>query len=283
MELVIKFIANEKEEIKQVRNLYTEVFEDDEDFIEYFFRWELDSSHIIGGFIGDELVSVMFLRDKGLCLGDEKLRGCYIYGVATKTKYRGRGYMGLLMEEAKAYFVTNNYDVLYLIPVSEKLYVKYGFATVEKFIQLNYELRAAELDDVKDFNIYKLEAYDYTDIDRVSDFAMDIDRKNNYISIEKDRNYFWSRLRQAEAEKCGIYVFEKTGDIMAVIMTTRDNSGSQRIYQIITDMGQADMYVEGLLKEYADIKSRIIENTVMVYGECGRKFFTTKYSINDQV
>lgn len=138
----IDFCSDEK----QIINVWHSVFGDSEDEIMFFLQ-NCKNKKCLGVFTDDKFVSMLFLVD---CkYGD--LNGKYIYAVATMTEYRGMGFAGKLIENAKQYAD----DFLWLIPVGESLidfYTRFGFE-IKLYSDNKYENKISfnENDDIIEY------------------------------------------------------------------------------------------------------------------------------------
>ena len=97
--------------------LWKEAFGDNDDFI---YR----AIDIINGearAFAIEKDSVIISQLIAFELNLHKLKGLYIYAVATKKEYRNRGYMKLLFSELSDYAKENSYDFLILIPKDRRM------------------------------------------------------------------------------------------------------------------------------------------------------------------
>ena len=277
MDISIRVIDKQSDDMTRVRSLYTQVFNDTERFTEYFFRNEAASSStvILGAFIEKNIVSVMFLLEKSLIWNGIREKGCYIYGVATAPGYRGKGYMRRLMEYGLNYCESNKYRIIYLIPVDEKIYDGLGFVSVRKAKRVDIiheenkaELMAAELSIGEDVYIEKIIHGDKEKICEASRFAMTADKLKGGIWEEKDVSYFCRRVLQAEAENAGIYIVrDNKGKIKAVIITGADEDMGICISEVICKgtSGEENMYVKMLAEKYDGVRPYILINPIMIY------------------
>lgn len=301
----LRAVDKKSDDMEKVKKLYKDVFQDGDKFTDYFFTKEavLETTVILGGFIDGNIVSVMFLREKKLMCGRRKMKGMYIYGVATSPEYRGRGCMGKLMEYAIDYCSKHKCDVVYLIPVNEKIYEKFGFVTVKKGgrIKINAgnvmndgrELMIAEAGEKilqtyngKRFSIKKIKTGDREEIKEAAKFTMNIEQEKGAITIEKNEMYFTHRLLQAESENAGIYVVKERKSsqsevVVAVIITGSAEDGSSCVSEIICDEKAENpmFYADMMLKEYTDVKPYVRIYPVMFY----KPAIQSEVAINDEV
>ncbi|MBR2042925.1 MAG: GNAT family N-acetyltransferase [Clostridia bacterium] len=136
---------------EQCKRLYISAFHDDEEFTDYLFSLFFESSckYLLEG---ETVVSMLFAMD--VTCG--KLKGKYVYAVATLEQYRGKGYMSRLFDSLTAE-LKNQYDFLCLKPMSESLfdyYARLGFETAfyKKSFSLNSFSNSLTLVEVKNPN-----------------------------------------------------------------------------------------------------------------------------------
>lgn len=112
------------EDAAQIVDLWHRVFGDDEAYIRFF----LDNcchKRCVGAFVGERLVSMLFLLD---CTYNGQ-QGAYVYAVATHPDYRKQGFMQKCIDYSQAL----DYDFLCLVPAEAYLfdvYAKFGFQSL---------------------------------------------------------------------------------------------------------------------------------------------------------
>lgn len=112
------------EDATQIVALWHRVFGDDEAYIRFF----LDNCRhksCVGAFVGERLVSMLFLLD---CTYNGQ-QGAYVYAVATHPDYRKQGFMQKCIDYSQAL----DYDFLCLVPAEAYLfdvYAKFGFQSL---------------------------------------------------------------------------------------------------------------------------------------------------------
>lgn len=276
MNLDVRFVNKNSEEMWQVRELYDKTFNDTKEYTDFLFGEIVPDrdTEIIAGFIDEKLISMMFLRKKKLLSGGQRISSCLIYGVATAEEYRRRGYMSQLMECALSYCGTVGILFIYLIPVNPKVYEGMGFipAREEKRIPLmdiecendKYIIEKAHLDE---------ENSPYSEY--MSFFSIMVEGVNKGITTEKDEHYFMRKLEQAQVENAGIYVIRDkdmpggTEDIEAIVITgASDDDGRIYVTDIICAGEWENSYKYGKLvvDSEAGIMPFIKLNPIMIYN-----------------
>lgn len=87
-------------EIGKTRALYEEVFQDSREYTDYFYEKVQREGTAFAAEENNEVISELFLIPKHLICNNKIIEALYVYGVATKTQYRGQGCMDRLMKEA---------------------------------------------------------------------------------------------------------------------------------------------------------------------------------------
>ena len=127
----MKIIPN-KENTESLIKLWSDVFGDEREYIELLFPYGKSVCDIFAEFDGGEIVSALYLLDCSLSFGGVEYNGKYLYAAATDEKYRGKGFMASLINEAKGYCKSAGLDYISLVPANEGLYnyyEKFGFVS----------------------------------------------------------------------------------------------------------------------------------------------------------
>ena len=125
----MKIIPN-KENTESLIELWSDVFGDEREYIELLFPYGKSVCDIFAKFDGDKIISALYLLDCTLNFGGVQYLGKYLYAAATDKKYRGKGIMASLINEAKEYCKNTGLDYISLVPANEGLYnyyKKFGF------------------------------------------------------------------------------------------------------------------------------------------------------------
>lgn len=102
---------------EDVVTLWQDTFADNESYIRYFLE-NMHEKKVLTLYRNDNLLAMLFLLE---CKYDG-YDGAYVYAVATKKDERNKGYMGMLLNEAKKM----DYDFLCLVPAEDYLFDVYG-------------------------------------------------------------------------------------------------------------------------------------------------------------
>lgn len=113
---------------EQVKILWREAFGDDEQFIDSFLMRYYPRSRMLCAACDGHLAAMLHL----LPFETEMGRSTYIYGVATRPAFRGRGLASQLMHEAMRIIAEQGDDAAFLIPTPgrewlREFYGRFGF------------------------------------------------------------------------------------------------------------------------------------------------------------
>lgn len=128
-------------DIPQLRKLWQEAFGDSQEFLDGFFSAGYCEKRCLCLRMDGYPVAALYWFD---CrLGDRKL--AYLYAIATRKAYRGRGLCRQLMEQTHRHLKALSYDGAILVPAGEKLFSMYGAMGYQSFCSMqNHTVTAAE-------------------------------------------------------------------------------------------------------------------------------------------
>lgn len=116
---------------KDLFSLWKEAFGDEDGYIELFFETVYkENITVFAEFDCGKAVSALYLMRSYIKSESRVLDGYYLYAAATLKAYRGKGLMGKLINEAKAYVSDKGKDFISLVPGEESLcayYNRFGF------------------------------------------------------------------------------------------------------------------------------------------------------------
>ena len=162
------------------------------------------------------MTEILLIRKK-LHYKKKEIDSIYIYGVATDFNYRNKGYMTKLMKYAIK-IAKKEKKLLYLIPVDEKIYERFGFRVVknadrpERFSKeelMEYDIITENSDE----NVFS----------EMEKFSEQSEEKLDYVFIKKDKEYYKSRMYEAKADGGFLCIKRNTeGDIEKIIYQNND-------------------------------------------------------------
>lgn len=127
----MKLIPN-NENIERLIELWSDVFGDEREYIELLFPYGKNVCDIFAAFYGNKITSALYLLDCTLTYSGVQYKGKYLYAAATDKRYRGKGLMASLINEAEEYCKSAELDFISLVPANEGLYSyyeKFGFVS----------------------------------------------------------------------------------------------------------------------------------------------------------
>lgn len=127
-------IPLEQMDLKQVRDLWKECFQDTEAYMDFYYSWKTKDNVIFGLYDEKRLISMLHLNPYQLSINGAKANSYYIVGVATDEAYRKRGLMRKLLSAAMRQMYAEQVPFTYLMPAKEAIYLPFDFriVTVQK-------------------------------------------------------------------------------------------------------------------------------------------------------
>lgn len=116
---------------ERIIELWTETFGDSRESVERFLKY-FPCNKALGYYIGNELVSFMFLPELYLDYKGVKYRTNYIYALCTAPEYRSNGYASALIGFSKDYSAKNNIPYTLIRPSTERLFLYYSHRGFER-------------------------------------------------------------------------------------------------------------------------------------------------------
>ncbi len=122
----IKFDIAKSNDIPVLKKMWRDIFKDTKEYTELYFSYKFKEGNTFIVRAGDEIASTLYVEYTELCVQGKIYKGAYFCGIATKEKYRGKGFAGSLIEYAKKNI--KKVDIIYLIPANKSLFEFYkGF------------------------------------------------------------------------------------------------------------------------------------------------------------
>lgn len=120
------YIDSHEKYIPSLTKLWHEVFLDDKEYIDIFFKKAYFDSECLAHMDKGEIVSSLYLLKSHISSGGKIYHGRYLYAAATNKDFRGRGLMSQLIFEAETLVRDKGLDFIALVPAEESLYDYYS-------------------------------------------------------------------------------------------------------------------------------------------------------------
>ncbi len=118
-------IKPDKKYIPSLKKLWLEVFGDEEEYIDLFFKKAYFHCDTFAEAVDSEIVSALYLLGADIKLQDRIYKGRYLYAAATLERCRSKGFMAKLINEAISFAEKENLDFIALVPANDGLYSYY--------------------------------------------------------------------------------------------------------------------------------------------------------------
>ena len=111
------------QDIRQMKKLWSDCFNDPEEFTDYYFSVKITDSQVVIMKEEDRIIGMVHLNPYSF-IRDEKevLRTVFVVGVAVEESYRNQGIMKKLMQYAISILRREGIRFIYLWPEHEELY-----------------------------------------------------------------------------------------------------------------------------------------------------------------
>lgn len=122
-------------------NLWKDNFHDSDTYIQLVFDSFFDNGYIEYELSGDEVISALLGIPYTFGKEGNSIKGLYLFGLSTKHKYRGKGFMSKLLDRINDRAREDGFSFTFLIPASKRLrqyYLRRGYVYAFYRCQQNY-------------------------------------------------------------------------------------------------------------------------------------------------
>ena len=117
-------IINTESEIEKAKKIYLNAFDDNNEFVNFFYNEYKTYCTYYGGYVDNELVFITTIVKKRIHINDENEFANFIVGVATKEEYKRKGLMFKFLLEI---IELNSLQKLFIQSKDWNLYSKFNF------------------------------------------------------------------------------------------------------------------------------------------------------------
>lgn len=193
----------------KTRNLYEEVFaEDSAAFVEYYYTEKVKDNEIYVVEEDGEICAMLHLNPYTLCVNGRNKSAHYIVAVATKEKYRKRGYMKTLMIQALRDLHEKGETFTYLMPAAEALYTPFDFRTVYE-----QENRYCPESDSLEEGVETSELEEQ-ECKELAETANEYLKKKYQIFAWRDAAYYERLKKECESDQAKLMLYRKNEKIV---------------------------------------------------------------------
>ena len=193
----------QKDEINDIKDIWNYCFNDEESFVDYYFKNKYNNNNTIVVCEDKDIVSSLQLNQYKIKLDDKEYETSYVVGVSTFPQVRGRGYMKKIMEYSLNELYRKKQLVSILMPIDYRLYRKYGYEHC--YDQLEYTI---DIEALKNFKLtgrlYKADETHIDDLININNLFLS-DVNGNTV---RDKDYYINLFKEIESENGHIYVYK---------------------------------------------------------------------------
>lgn len=205
---------------KRAREIWEECFKDSQEEVDFYFTKLYDKNKFLVLEESGSIRASLHENPYKLNINGKIFPSNYIVGVAVSPQYRGRGYMGKLMEESLKKSYEKGLPLVFLSPINPEIYRGYGFEYITKLNKLSLETKEICFDKIdREFEIVKFEIESslYSDLISVYDFVM----KNRSLYVERDENYYKNWVAEIISDGGDIYMLYSKGIVRGYVALYR--------------------------------------------------------------
>ncbi|MFP4698124.1 MAG: enhanced intracellular survival protein Eis [Eubacteriales bacterium] len=235
---------------KNIKELWQKLFQDSEEFIEYYFNIKVLTNEILCYKKNKKIISMIHLNPYYLSINNNKQQFAYYVGVGTDVDYQNKGYMRYIMEYSLNYLYEKGHSISILMPIDDRIYKRFGFSFITKYYEVY--LCKEDLNTIKDNRYYITSKIKEDKIADISTFYQNM--MNNYqVYIERNKNYYNEILKELDSEK-GIIIGSYKGEKLAGYIMIYNNSELCEIREIMYDNYETLEILLSYIKENSNSK-----------------------------
>ncbi|MBC2851795.1 GNAT family N-acetyltransferase [Cetobacterium sp. 8H] len=193
------------EEKHQLKNLWKELFNDDLEYINWYFEniYRENTTRILKE---EEILGMIFENKYDILVDQSEFRSRYLVGVGVAPHRRGEGIMQKLLLESLEDSKRKKEEFVYLTPIDSEIYKKFGFGYISSISE--YKLEFEKLKEFK--KSYKIqniskENYSVEILDEIADFYKNI-TKNYFIKVKRDKDVYNQIFSELFCEDGMVYI-----------------------------------------------------------------------------
>lgn len=242
---IMKIRKLEREEHKNTRPLYEEVFdEDSKSFVDYYYTEKTKDNQIYVLEEDGDIRSMLHLNPYHLMVNGTKKQAHYIVAVATQTAYRQRGYMKALIKKALKDMYDNGESFTFLMPAAEAIYLPHDFRTVYEQKRRFYLPKSGQhieevLGDDAPMRDREVRPAAESDCPELSKYANEYLSRNYQVYAIRDSAYYERLIKEYESDGGRLMLCRTKGrisDCMAYVPDYRQGEENPKIMVRIVDV-----------------------------------------------
>lgn len=175
-----------KKDLDSLKELWTEVFTDSQEFTDYYFDTICRDNKILAAYDGDVLVGMVHLNGYEVMVCGRATKCIFIVGIAVKRKYRNRGIMKSMIRKVSEDIKCGEDGFFLLLPSNKEFFGNIGFSEV--YSTLTIECNIVMEDQVTErieryYEINRLGVCNLTDYSE-EDYVTIADKINEQLAMK---------------------------------------------------------------------------------------------------
>lgn len=220
------------EERKQIYHMYQEIFQDPEEFADYYFQYLYPKNQVLKLIKNGQLASMIHLNPYTLVWNQREFSASYIVAVATLSCYRRQGMMAELLKRAMRDMFDRGELFTYLIPAKEAYYKPFDFSFVMDWPEGQIEFQGESLTDsgknssfseksmIYEYEIRQIMPSMYKE---AADYLNQVRGEQFSLWVKADEEYVRQQDAEMKSEGGGLYLIMKAGQYEGIFFCTMGN------------------------------------------------------------
>lgn len=211
----------DREEHIRTRSLWEEVFpEDTKAFLDYYYYIKTRDNQIYVIEEDEEICSMLQFNPYTIKVEEKEFPSAYIIAVATKEKYRRRGYMGALLRASLNEMYSRKIPFTFLMPAAEAIYTPYDFRYIYSQSRGTVPTgeqggSAGEGIDLSDAGLWHA--------DEMASFFEEHFAKRYQVCTVRDSAYYQTMIMEQQSEQGGVRLIRENGELKGMYAYARED------------------------------------------------------------
>lgn len=198
----------------KTRPLYEEIFhEDSQGFVDYYYTEKTKDNQIYVVEEDGDIQAMLHLNPYDLMVNGSKKEANYIVAVATRERYRRRGYMGALLRQVLQDLYNAGQCFTFLMPAAEAIYTPYDFRTVYEQ-ELKYcpigEPGEIMAEDEKNYRVSPVKEMDCEELALAANNALS---SQYQVYVFRDETYYKRLMKELASDGAKLMLYLDGGAI----------------------------------------------------------------------
>lgn len=239
----------EQSDIQEAKDLWKKVFEDGDEFLDFYFKNKILPGNSLGMFDGG-LISVLHMIPYKIRVQGRAIETAFIAGAATAKHRRKQGLMKTLLHESLELMRSRGILLTHLYPFLHSFYEQYGWATysyVDK-MKVTDGTKAIDITETDDVSILHSLYHNFTK------------GKSGYV-IRGEKEWKW-RLDDLFMDGGKVLLLKEDDVPVCYMMYYVEDGKAQVIETVYEKKEQAQRLAEHLAVSFSEVKYNVLSQNI---------------------